>query len=114
MLRKLSHVIKGENHDIFLLHVFYRELINTSLPNGLTGEVSFNSIGDRKNAKYDILNKKAQASDMNPVGHFLDGHVSINDSIVWPGLQNTTPKGVFVSNHLRVSSFVCLKHARKH
>ncbi|KXJ20147.1 Glutamate receptor ionotropic, NMDA 1 [Exaiptasia diaphana] len=29
-----------------------------------------------------------------------------NDSIIWPGGQNTTPKGVFVSNHLRVVTLV--------
>ncbi|XP_031557000.1 glutamate receptor ionotropic, NMDA 1-like [Actinia tenebrosa] len=83
----------------------FKELINTTLPKGLTGEVSFNSIGDRKNTKYNILNKNTQNSNLT-VGQFLDGQVSINESIVWPGLQNTMPKGVFVSNHLRVLTLV--------
>jgi hypothetical protein len=97
---------EGVLHSHCLICFYHRELINTTLPNGITGEVAFNSVGDRKNAKYNILNKKFPNTALERVGHYFNGKVLINESIIWPGLQNTTPKGVFVSNHLRVSSII--------
>lgn len=80
-------------------------MVNTSLPDGETGEVKFNSNGDRLNAVYDIVNTKSSDSK-NPVvvGQYKDNNILLNDTIEWPGGVNTTPEGIFVSNHLMVSS----------
>lgn len=64
----------------------------------------FNSNGDRMKAVYDIVNLKS-SDDTDPVvvGKFKDGNIVLNDTIKWPGGVNTTPDGIFVSNHLIVS-----------
>ncbi|EDO35545.1 predicted protein [Nematostella vectensis] len=85
----------------------FNALVNVSLPRGTTGPIAFNSDGDRKNAVYRLMNRRQSSSDaVDVVGLYENGHVSINESIIWPGNLNTTPTGVFLSNHLRVVTLV--------
>ena len=84
--------------------VVFRILINTTLDNGRTGKVAFNSAGDREGSLYRIVNKhEAGNTSMTTVGSYSKNTVSLdNKDLVWPGGERTVPNGIFVSNHLRV------------
>ena len=83
---------------------FPRELINSTLADGKTGNVTLNRKGDRINTVYQIVNlREGVDRRLNVVGEYRYGQVSINDTIIWPGGQDTVPDGIFVSTHLRVS-----------
>ena len=90
----------------FHVHAFvgvFSELVNTSLENGQTGTIQLNRKGDRINSVYQIVNpRKRGDSQLNVVGRYRDGAVSINDTISWPGGQVVRPEGIFVTTHLSV------------
>ncbi|XP_028412398.1 glutamate receptor ionotropic, NMDA 1-like isoform X2 [Dendronephthya gigantea] len=78
----------------------YEKLLNTSMQNGLTGNVEFNDLGDRKHNRYRIVN--VQKSGVHEIGDYQDDLVRITGSIVWLGDTNETPKGTYLSKHLRI------------
>ncbi|CAF4201114.1 unnamed protein product, partial [Rotaria magnacalcarata] len=53
---------------------FYRELLNTSVVNGITGNIEFNEEGDRIESLYDIVN--VQDGQLKTVGHYRTNTVS--------------------------------------
>ena len=88
---------------------FQRSLINKTYRGGATGDVTLDQSGDRTNSAYEIYNLKQLMSGkkfLNKVGLFDQaGNMTVEESrIIWPGNRTDVPKGVFVSNHLRVSS----------
>lgn len=88
--------------------IIYRSLINETIT-GQTGSVSFDWYGDRKNPKYNLMNvvtKKGLPNSLQNVGFLVDStNIEVNlTDILWPGNQTDVPAGVFISNHLRVSS----------
>ncbi|NP_001191411.1 NMDA-type glutamate receptor precursor [Aplysia californica] len=83
----------------------YNELIKTQL-NGETGQVSFNSEGDRLNPMYDIMNINGNRRSMS-VG--LYGHQEkvlglrmMGRNITWPGNTQEKPKGEKISRNLTI------------
>ena len=84
--------------------LFFSELVNTSLENGLTGELLLSGNGDRINSVYQILNlKNREDNELTVVGEYRDEQVSISKAITWPGGRTERPEGFLVSTHLNVS-----------
>ncbi|GFO43543.1 glutamate [NMDA] receptor subunit 1 [Plakobranchus ocellatus] len=85
--------------------IVYRALINTTL-SGETGQVRFNSEGDRLDPMYDIMNIDSRRMPM-PVGLF--GHREkklglrlIKSNLTWPGNIRIKPKGEKISRNLTI------------
>ncbi len=89
-------------------------MVNKTYQSGKTGDVRLDSFGDRVNAAYEIYNLNVKESNgdkyLKQVGDFEgDGNISVQQNLIrWPGNQTQKPKGVFVSNHLRVSESVII------
>lgn len=82
-------------------------LVNRTYKEGTTGPIQLNQAGDRTNSAYDVMNLNEALNGSRlllKVGRLDNsGNVSIDkSSIVWPGNQTVQPKGVYISNHLRV------------
>lgn len=81
----------------------FRELVNTTLVDGKTGNIMLNRKGDRINAVYQIVNLRKKAdTQLTVVGEYRDRNVTISKTVFWPGGQGEKPKGIFVSTNLRV------------
>ncbi len=92
--------------EISFFYVFFRSMINRTYSGGQTGDIKLDTMGDRVNAAYDIFNLKEEngVKFLSEIGRFdAAGNVSVKQNeIIWPGNKTDVPKGVFVSNHLRV------------
>ena len=86
----------------FFIHLFFlhSKLLNTTITNALTGDVAFDSVGDRVFESYKIVN--VRETGIQEVGYFRHNNLSLNREIIWPGGSNDTPEGIFISKHLRV------------
>ncbi|XP_038122259.1 glutamate [NMDA] receptor subunit 1 isoform X3 [Culex quinquefasciatus] len=80
---------------------------------GLTGQVAFDSNGDRIYAEYDVINVQQPASSLVKknikVGSFFyDSEkgrmkLKINDTLlIWPGNTEKKPEGIMIPTHLKV------------
>ena len=78
----------------------HSKLLNTTITNGLTGDVVFDSVGDRVFESYKIVN--VRETGIEEVGYFRHNNLSLNRKIIWPGGSNDAPEGLFISKHLRV------------
>ena len=50
--------------------------------------------------KYNIMN--VQQSGLKEIGIYQDDQMQIRDTVIWPGNSTETPKGTYLSKHLRV------------
>lgn len=85
----------------------FKELVNTTLINGKTGNIKLNRKGDRIKAVYQIVNLRKKAdTQLTVVGEYRDGNVAISKTVYWPGGKDEKPEGIFVSTNLRVVTLV--------
>ena len=89
--------------------LLYRNVLKQTLPNGRTGPVAFDELGDRRTAEYQVIN-------VLPGGHQQvvgSGQIdSENQStlkltldrrkMVFPGGMRDIPQGFMVTTHLKV------------
>ena len=43
-----------------------------------------------------------QQSGLKEIGIYQDDQMQIRDTVIWPGNSTETPKGTYLSKHLRV------------
>jgi ABC-type branched-subunit amino acid transport system substrate-binding protein len=58
----------------------FRELLNTSIANGITGNIEFNEEGDRVESLYEIIN--VQPEQLKVVGIYRTNTVSESDVLL--------------------------------
>ncbi|CAF3093180.1 unnamed protein product [Rotaria socialis] len=97
---------------------FYRELLNTSVVNGITGNIEFNEEGDRIESLYDIVN--VQDGQLKTVGHYRTNTSTCytsamcrqiidktelkldEDQIIWPNRSHRKPDGMRTRRNVSV------------
>ncbi|CAF3742483.1 unnamed protein product [Rotaria magnacalcarata] len=85
---------------------FYRELLNTSVVNGITGNIEFNEEGDRIESLYDIVN--VQDGQLKTVGHYRTNTIDKTelkvdeDQIIWPNRRHRKPDGIRTRRNVSV------------
>ncbi|CAF4291813.1 unnamed protein product [Rotaria socialis] len=85
---------------------FYRELLNTSVVNGITGNIEFNEEGDRIESLYDIVN--VQDGQLKTVGHYRTNTIDKTelkldeDQIIWPNRSHRKPDGMRTRRNVSV------------
>ena len=76
----------------------------------MSEQIELDLVGDKINSAYEIFNLRTasnRSKSLFKIGDFYRaGNVSLNkSSILWPGSRTVEPKGVFISNHLKVYKF---------
>ncbi|XP_038074053.1 glutamate receptor ionotropic, NMDA 1-like [Patiria miniata] len=82
--------------------LFYGNLVDATVLQGATGAIDFDKHGDRKSAKYKLIN--IQGGEPVTIGAWSsDTRLTTNHvSVIWPGGTREKPEGYELQTHLRV------------
>ncbi|CAF4292745.1 unnamed protein product, partial [Rotaria sp. Silwood2] len=84
----------------------YKELLNSSVINGITGNIEFNEEGDRVESLYDIIN--VQKGQLKVVGNYRSNTIDKTElnldeqEIIWPSGLRQKPYGIRTRQNVSV------------